>query len=180
MHNSISLLLSLLRRTARFPLPVDTLKSSSSASLTGAHTATLDFSELAVLARLGDTTTGDEIEGRDSSYGRVGELLELSSLAVLLIVVWHGDGGGHRGGDGGWDGGRVGSLIVVVLVNSEVERVLDWDAHSLSWLGDRVTDRLWNRDGSGGDGWTNELYNLKIRYREDTYEVHEGTRKSRT
>lgn len=105
---------------------------------------------------------GDETRRRGASSGSVGELLTLG-LVVVLVVVW--DWGGHGGRHGGRHRDRVDPSVVTVVVDLEVERVVDWDAHGLHWFGDHVRDRLLNRDGSGGDGWTVELYNLKIRYR---------------
>ena len=160
LHNSLPHLSSPLRRTAYFPLPVDTLKSSFSASLAGAHTVTLDFPTPAVLARLRNTATGDEARGRGTSLRNVGELLTLLLLVVVVAVtVWNGHGSGHRGGYGDGHGGGHGidSLVVVEVVDLEMERVVDWHAHGWDWLGGHVMDRLWDGDGSDGDVLAVEL-----------------------
>lgn len=76
-------------------------------------------------------------------------------LQLVLVVVWDRHGGGHRGRREC----RVESLVVVVVVDLEMERVVDRD-----WPRDRMMDRLWNRDGSSLDGRAVELHNPKIRH----------------
>ena len=145
LHSSISPLLPLLRRTAYSPLPVDTLKSSSSASFTGAHAITLDLPGLAILTRLGDAAAGDIVRGHTRNRS-VGELLTLLVLVVVVVLML-------------WV-----LLVIVVLVLEVV-----WHRH-----GDRIREGVWDRDGSGGDEWAVELNDPKIRHhtrgvRQETY-----------
>jgi hypothetical protein len=84
-------------------------------------------------------------------------------VVVVAVAVWDRHGSGHRGGYGDGHGGGHGgghgmdSLVVVEVVDLEMERVVDWHAHGWDWLGDRVRDRLWEGDGSGGDVLAVEL-----------------------
>ena len=171
LHKSVPTLLPLLRRTTYFLLPVDTPKSSSGASLTGAHTVTLNLPQLAVLARLSDTAAGDVVRGR-RSVGELSTLLVMVDRLVLvwmLVVVWDRHGSGHRGRQVS----RVEFLVVVVVVDLNMGRVVGGDGP-----GGRTMDWLWNRDGSGGNGRAVELHDPKISHRDHTIRTKNKSRKT--
>jgi len=136
LYNNISLLSSLLRRTAYFFLPVDTPKCSLSTSFAGAPTVTLDFPELAVLARLSDAPTGNETGRPNTNDRSVGELLTL--LAVVVVLDWYRYGSGHGGGHGDVYRGRhrIGFWVMVGVVDLEMERGVDRHTHGWDRFGD--------------------------------------------
>lgn len=78
-----------------------------------------------------------------------------------MVVVRDRDGNRHRGGHRDRHGGRHGVdfLILVEVVDLEMGRVIDRNPRGRDRLGDRMINRLGNRDGNGGDLRTVELQN---------------------
>lgn len=101
-YRIISHLTPLLRRTTSPPHPIDTLRCPLKASFAGDTAATLHLPMLTALARLRDTTTGDEARRRHNpSYRNV----RVSLWLVMMVRRRSRHAGKHRDRSGGRHGG---------------------------------------------------------------------------
>ena len=171
-YRTISHLTPLLRRTTSPPHPIDTLRCPLKASFAGDTAATLHLPMLTALARLRDTTTGDEARRRHNpSYRNV-----RVSLGLVMMVRRRGrHAGKHRDRSGGRHGGGG-------RVDLGMERGIDWRTHARDRPRDRIGNGLRNRDRRDGVHRAVDLRNPNIRHHKHAYKVppRGGSKKGRS